>query len=86
MNFKFHIQKDKGLVQNDGTKKREDSIEADGLRDTPLNPISSLPTTNCLGVLLRIQLSKTLSDFSLLKHLLQKPSYSDGHFSSWALV
>ena len=32
---------------------REDFIVADGLRHTPLNPISSLPTKNCLSALSR---------------------------------
>ena len=33
------------------TKIMEDSTEADGFGDTPLNPISSLPTTNHLSAL-----------------------------------
>ena len=33
--------------RNYPNKKSEDSIEADGLRDTPLDLISSLPTKKC---------------------------------------
>ena len=44
-------KKTKDYGQNECNKKREDSIEADGLRKTPLNPISSLPTLNCLSAM-----------------------------------
>ena len=58
MHLKFHMQKDKGLGTTCCNKKRENSIEADGIRDTPLNPISSLPTTNRLSAMGR-EASKT---------------------------
>ena len=45
------MQKDKGLGTNDCNKKRKDFIEADGLRDTPLNCTRSLPTMNRLSAL-----------------------------------
>ena len=41
----------KDLGQNDCNKKREYSIEKNGLRDTPLHPIRNLPTTNRLSAL-----------------------------------
>ena len=40
------MQRDKEIGTNDCNNKREDSTESDGLGDTQLNPISSLPTTN----------------------------------------
>ena len=44
-------KKTKDQGQNDCNKKREDFTEADGLRDAPLNPIRSMPTTNCLSAM-----------------------------------
>ena len=45
----FICKKTKEFWQNDYNKKKYNSIEADGLRDTPLNCNSSLPTRNRLS-------------------------------------
>ena len=48
LHMQYICQETKNQGQNGRNKKREDSTEADGLRDTSLNPISILPTTKCL--------------------------------------
>ena len=52
MHMLFHTPKKKKQEQNDCNKKREDSPEADGLRDTNINPISILPTMKCLSAMM----------------------------------
>ena len=49
MHVNFICQKTKNWGLNDCNNKREDSTEADGLGDTPIKRISSLPTTNRLS-------------------------------------
>ena len=51
MHLKCISQVTKNWGQNDCHKKREDATEAVGLGDTPLNPISILPTKKCLCAL-----------------------------------
>ena len=45
MHIQGICQETKNQGRNDCNKKREDFTEADGLGDTPINPISILPTT-----------------------------------------
>ena len=49
-------------------------VEADGLRDSPINPISSLPSTNCLSAMVILahhgEVAKALPVVRLATHKL----------------
>ena len=54
MHMKFKIPSEIFLERNNCNKKREDSSEADGLGDNPLNPISSPPSINLYSAMTKV--------------------------------